>query len=149
MKTLVLGVGNLLLKDEGIGIHAIHALENEDLPPDVTLMDGGTGGLHLLSWLQDYDRIIMIDATLDDNPPGTVRLIHPRYASDFPPLMSAHEIGLRDMIEAMCLLGNLPEIRLIVISAADINEIGTTLSPEVQAALPEIVKLVKNYLLIY
>jgi len=146
MKTLVLGVGNLLLKDEGVGIHAIRALENEDLPPDVTLMDGGTGGLHLLSWLQDYERIIMIDATLDDNPPGTVRLIHPRYASDFPPLMSAHEIGLRDMIEAMCLLGNLPEIRLIVISAADINEIGTTLSPELQTALPEIIRLVKNQL---
>jgi len=146
MKTLVLGVGNLLLRDEGVGIHAIHTLENENLPPDVTLMDGGTGGLHLLSWLQGYDRIIMIDATLDNNPPGTIRLIQPRYASDFPPLMSAHEIGLRDMIEAMCLLGNLPEIRLIVVSAADINEVGTDLSPEVQAALPEIVKLVKNYL---
>jgi len=146
MKILVLGVGNLLLKDEGVGIHAIHALENENLPPNVTLMDGGTGGLHLLSWLQDYDRIIMIDATLDDNPPGTIRLIQPRYASDFPPLMSAHEIGLRDMIEAMCLLGNLPEIQLIVISAADISEVGTNLSPEVQAALPEVVQLVKKYL---
>ena len=146
MKTLVLGVGNLLLKDEGVGIHVIHALENEDLPPDVSLMDGGTGGLHLLSWLQDYDRIIMIDATLDDNPPGTIRLIQPRYASDFPPLMSAHEIGLRDMIEAMCLSGNLPEICLIVISAENINEIGTDLSPEVQAVLPEIIQLVKNQL---
>ena len=146
MKTLILGVGNLLLKDEGVGIHAIHALENENLPPDVTLMDGGTGGLHLLSWLQDYDRIIMIDATLDDNPPGTIRLIQPRYASDFPHLMSAHEIGLRDMIDAMYLTGKMPEIILIVISAADINEVGTNLSPEVQAALPEIIKLVKNYL---
>jgi hydrogenase maturation protease len=144
MKTLVLGVGNLLLKDEGVGIHAINLLENEDLPSDVSLMDGGTGGLHLLSWLQDCDRIIMIDAALDDNPPGTVRLIQPRYASDFPPLMSAHEIGLRDMIEAMYLLGNLPEIRLIVISAVNISEVGTDLSPEVQAALPVIVQLVKN-----
>ena len=146
MKTLILGVGNLLLKDEGIGIHAIRALENENLPPDVSLMDGGTGGLHLISWLQGYDRIIMIDATLDDNPPGTVRLIEPRYASDFPPLMSAHEIGLRDMIEAMSLTDNLPEIRLIVISAADINEVGTDLSPEIQAAIPEIVQLVKSQL---
>ena len=146
MKTLILGVGNLLLKDEGIGIHAIRALENEILPPDVGLMDGGTGGLHLISWLQGYDRIIMIDATLDDNPPGTIRLIQPRYASDFPPLMSAHEIGLRDMIEAMSLTGNLPEIRLIVISAADISEVGTDLSPEIQAAIPEIVQLVKSQL---
>jgi len=146
MRILILGVGNLLLKDEGVGIHAIRALENEKLPPDVSLMDGGTGGLHLISWLQGYDRIIMIDATLDDNPPGTIRLIQPRYASDFPHLMSAHEIGLRDMIEAMSLTDNLPEIRLIVISAADISEVGTDLSPEIQAVIPEIVQLVKNQL---
>ena len=59
-ETLVLGVGNLLLKDEGVGIHVIKALENEKLPAHVHLMDGGTGGLHLLSWLQGYDRIIRI-----------------------------------------------------------------------------------------
>ena len=106
-ETLVLGVGNLLLKDEGVGIHVIKALENEKLPAHVHLMDGGTGGLHLLSWLQGYDRIIMIDATLDNNLPGTVRLIQPRYATDFPPLMSAHEIGLKDMIDAMILTDDL------------------------------------------
>ena len=147
MKTLILGVGNLLLKDEGVGIHAIQELEKETLPPNVSLMDGGTGGLYLISWLQEYDRIIMIDATLDDNPPGTIRLIYPRFASDFPHLMSAHEIGLRDMIEAMSLMGNLPEILLIVISVADINEVGTELSPELQAVLTEIVELVKKQLI--
>jgi len=146
MKTLILGVGNLLLRDEGVGIHVIRELEKENLPPDVSLMDGGTGGLHLINWLQDYDRIIMVDATLDNNPPGTIRLIKPRYASDFPHLMSAHEIGLRDMIEAMSLMGNLPEIQLIVISAADISEVGMDLSPELQAVIPEIVQLVKNQL---
>ena len=146
MKTLILGVGNLLLKDEGVGIHVIRALETEILPPGVDLMDGGTGGLHLINWLQDYDRIIMIDATLDDNPPGTIRLIHPRYASDFPPLMSAHEIGLRDMIAALCLTGNMPEISLIVISVVNINEIGIELSPEIKAVIPEIIQLVKDQL---
>ena len=100
-------------KDEGVGIHVIKALENEKLPAHVHLMDGGTGGLHLLSWLQGYDRIIMIDATLDNNPPGTVRLIQPRYATDFPPLMSAHEIGLKDMIDAMFLTDDLPETHLL------------------------------------
>jgi len=148
MKTLILGLGNLLLCDEGVGIHAIRALENEKLPSDVDLMDGGTGGLHLISWLEGYDRIIMIDATLDDNPPGTIRLIKPRYASDFPHLMSAHEIGLRDMIEAMSLTGVLPEIQLIAVSAANINEVGTALSPELQAVLPEIVQLVNHLSLV-
>ena len=143
---LVLGVGNLLLKDEGVGIHVIRALEKEELPPNVSLMDGGTGGLHLISWIQDYDRIIMVDATLDSNPPGTVRLIRPRYATDFPPLMSAHEIGLRDMIAAMILTEKLPDIQLIVVSAEDISEVGMELTPVVQAAVPEVVEMIKKIL---
>lgn len=143
-ETLVLGVGNLLLKDEGVGIHVIRALESETLPPDVDLMDGGTGGLHLISWIQDYKCIIMVDATLDSHPPGTVRLIRPRYATDFPPLMSAHEIGLRDMIEAMIWMEKLPEIQLIVISAEDISEVGMELTPVVEAAVPKVVEMIKR-----
>jgi len=144
MKTLILGVGNLLLKDEGVGIHVIQALEKENLPSGVHLMDGGTGGFHLVSWLEEYERIIMIDATLDNNPPGTVRSLKPRFASDFPPLMSAHEIGLRDMIEIMQLTDKMPEVHLIVISALDISEVGMDLSPEVEAAIPEVINLVKK-----
>ncbi len=139
-----MGVGNLLLKDEGVGIHVIRALEKEELPPNVSLMDGGTGGLHLISWIQDYNRIIMVDATLDHNPPGTIRLIRPRYATDFPPLMSAHEVGLRDMIEAMILTEKLPDIQLIVVSAEDISEVGMELTPAVEAAVPEVVEMVKQ-----
>ncbi|WP_455624234.1 HyaD/HybD family hydrogenase maturation endopeptidase [Parabacteroides sp.] len=146
-ETLILGVGNLLLKDEGIGIHVIKALEKENLPAHVHLMDGGTGGLHLLSWLQGYNRLIMIDATLDSNPPGTVRLIQPRYATDFPPLMSAHEIGLKDMIDAMILTDDLPETHLIVISAANINEVGMELTPEVKAAIPEVIGTIRSLLI--
>ncbi|MDR0842039.1 MAG: HyaD/HybD family hydrogenase maturation endopeptidase [Acidobacteriota bacterium] len=145
MNVLVLGVGNYLLKDEGIGIHAIRALEAEELPKGVALLDGGTGGLYLLHWLQGYERIVMIDATLDEYPPGTVRRIRPRYAADFPPALSAHEIGLRDMIAAMTLVGGaLPDIRLIVVSVADFQEIGTELSPMVARAIPEVVRTVRE-----
>ena len=105
-------------------------------------MDGGTGGLHLISWLTGYDHIIMVDATLDSNPPGTVRLIYPKYASDYPPLMSAHEIGLRDMIETMILTGDLPEVHLIVVSAANLNEVNMELTPEVEASIPEVIKVI-------
>jgi hydrogenase maturation protease len=142
MKTLILGVGNLLLKDEGVGIHIVRALEKEELPPEVTVLDGGTGGLHLLSWLEGYDRIIMVDATLDGNPPGTIRLIRPRYASDYPLLMSAHEIGLRDMIEVMHLGEHAPEVELILISVCDINELTIQLSPAVEASIPEAIRLI-------
>ena len=106
--TLILGVGNVLLKDEGVGIHVVRELENETLPGHVEVLDGGTGGIHLLSWIQDYDRIIMIDATLDSYPPGTIRTLRPRYSKDFPLFMSAHEIGLKDMFEAMIVTNKLP-----------------------------------------
>jgi hydrogenase maturation protease len=144
MRTLILGVGNLLLQDEGAGIHVVRELGKQELPDGVDLLDGGTGGFHLISWLQEYERIIMIDATLDNNPPGTVRLIKPRYASDFPPLMSAHEIGLRDMLAVMQLTDELPEIHLIVVSVKNINGVNMELSPEVNAAVPEVIEIVKK-----
>ncbi len=144
MNTLILGVGNILLKDEGVGIHVIHALQKEELPSGVDIMDGGTGGFHLVSWIEKYDRIIMIDATLDKNPPGTVRILKPRYASDFPPLMSAHEIGLRDMMSIMELTGTMPEIDLIVISASDVSEVGMELTPEVEKAVQQVVEIIKG-----
>jgi hydrogenase maturation protease len=144
MKTLILGVGNYLLRDEGAGVHAVQALENEPLPPGVDLLDGGTGGLHLLGRLQEYDRLILIDAALDSHPPGTLRHIRLQYASDFPPLMSAHEIGLHDMMEVMMLCGPTPEIELLTVSVADVRELGVELTPPVKAALPEIIRLVKR-----
>lgn len=146
MNTLILGVGNLLLKDEGVGIHVVRALEKEGLPSGVDLLDGGTGGFHLLSWLENYNHIIMVDATLDSYPPGTVRRLRPRYATDFPPLMSAHEIGLRDMMTVMELTESMPEIDLIVISVADISEVGLELSHEVEAAIPGGVAMVRSIL---
>jgi hydrogenase maturation protease len=144
MNTLILGVGNLLLKDEGVGIHVIRALEQENLPSGVHLMDGGTGGFHLISWIEKYDRIIMIDATLDKNPPGTVRVLRPKYSSEFPPLMSAHEIGLRDMMSIMELTETMPQIDLIVISVEDISEVGMELTPAVKKVIPEVVEKIKQ-----
>lgn len=84
-RPLVLGVGNLLLGDEGIGVAAIRHLEQSGLAGRADLVDGGTGGFHLLSLFRDYAHIILIDATMDGKPPGTVSLIRPRYARDFPP----------------------------------------------------------------
>lgn len=144
MNTLILGVGNLLLKDEGVGIHVIRALEQENLPSGVHLMDGGTGGFHLISWIEKYDRIIMVDATLDKNPPGTIRVLRPKYSSEFPPLMSAHEIGLRDMMSIMELTETMPLIDLIVISVEDISEVGMELTPKVKKVIPEVVEKIKQ-----
>lgn len=139
---LILGVGNLVLKDEGIGIHVINRMEQEGIPNGVDLLDGGTGGIFLIGTLEQYKHIIMIDATLDDYPAGTIRCIKPHYSEDYPLLLSAHEIGLKDMIDAMIIQDAIPEIDLIVVSVIDVHEIGMSLSPEVERAIPRVIRKV-------
>jgi len=140
---LVLGIGNLLMNDEGAGIHVISSLEKEGLP-GADLMDGGTGGFHLLGFIQSYTTIIIVDASLDRFPPGHVRVLHPRYADDFPRQLSAHEIGLKDLIDSACLLGNMPQLHLVAISVRDFQDMGMELSPEVEQAIPEAMRCVRK-----
>ncbi len=135
---LVLGVGNLLVGDEGVGVHALRALEQEIWPSHVRLVDGGTGGLHLVELLRGPGRIVLIDATRDGEPPGTVAQFRARLAADFPPALGAHDIGLRDLIAAAALLGPLPRIDVITVSVVELKPMTMDLSPPVAAALPEV-----------
>lgn len=140
---LVLGIGNILLNDEGVGIHVINSLEKEEYK-GADLMDGGTGGFHLLGFLQSYKTIIMIDASLDQFPAGHIRILYPKYARDFPVQLSAHEVGLKDLLDACFLLGNMPDIHLVAISVKDFQDMGMELTPEVEAAIPAAVLKVKE-----
>jgi hydrogenase maturation protease len=140
---LVLGIGNLLLNDEGAGIHVVTRLEKENYK-SADLMDGGTGGFHLLGFIQSYKKIIIVDASLDQYPAGNVRVLHPKYAKDFPHQLSAHEIGLKDLIDAAFLLGNVPDICLVAISIKDFQEIGMELTPEVEKAILVAMEKVKE-----
>ncbi len=144
-KWLILGIGNLLLKDEGAGIHLVSRLEREHFM-DADLIDGGTGGFHLLGILGSYEKVIIVDASLDDEPVGTVRLLKPIYARDFPKQLSAHEIGLKDLLDALFLLGDKPDIYLITISVKDFQELGLELSHEVEEAIPLAIEKIKEVL---
>ena len=143
---LVLGIGNVLLGDEGIGVHTVRALEGETLPENVRLLDGGTGGFHLISVFQQYKKIILIDATLDGRTPGTVSLLKPRYAKDFPRTLSAHDIGLKDLVQSAALLGFLPEITLVTVSITDPQPLSMELSDLVAQAMIEVIAVVRAQL---
>ena len=145
-KILILGIGNVLLGDEGIGVHAVKCLEQQQFPDFVDLLDGGTGGFYMLSILEAYKTIIMIDATLDDLPAGTINLIEPEFASDFPKALSSHEIGLKDLVESAALLNHLPKIYLITVSVKEIADISMELSPEIQNIFPKIHELINDIL---
>ncbi len=136
--TLILGVGNYILGDEGLGVHLAQALSEEIAPGQADVLDGGTAGFQLMPYLESYPRVILVDATLDEQPIGTIRLIRPKFAQDFPRAMSTHEIGLRDLVEALSLVGRLPDVYLFVVSIRAIDNLSTELSPEVAAVLPEL-----------
>ena len=140
---LVLGIGNILMNDEGVGIHVVTRLEKEGYD-SADLMDGGTGGFHLLGFIQSYKTVIIVDAALDDFDAGHIRVLFPKYAKDFPKQLSAHEIGLKDLIDAAFMLGNMPEIHLVAISIKDFQDMGMELTSEIEAAIPEAIIQVKE-----
>jgi hydrogenase maturation protease len=142
-KTLILGIGNLLLGDEGVGVHLVRHLESlGPLPEGVECLDGGTGSMVLLEPMQSAGRLILVDATCDGNPPGTVQRLLPRFASDFPPSLSAHDIGLRDLLESFYLTGTPPEVVLYAVSIDLPQDMTTDLGPPVAAALPGLAEAV-------
>lgn len=143
---LILGVGNILLQDEGVGIHAIRKMEELEWPDHVKLLDGGTGGFHMLSILQEYKTIIMIDAALDKDPPGTIKVLEPKFSKDFPRVLSSHDIGLKDLLDSANLLGPLPKIHLIAVTIKPQQDLEMELSDEFRQIIPEIITKVKEIL---
>ena len=141
-RIVVIGVGNLLLKDEGIGIHAVQALQQLELPPDVKLIDGGTSP-DLIAYTRAGDKLIIVDAAKAGGEPGTIYRFKPEdLAAERASLASAHELGVVENLKLISLAGNEPsEIVIIGIEPREI-EFGTELSPELQQKLPEIVKVV-------
>jgi len=118
MKTLVLGIGNTLLTDEGIGIHVLRALEPELADrPDVTLLDGGTLSFTLAGPIGDADALIVVDAAQVKSKPGDWRLLEGEEMDAF--LMgnrkaSVHEVGLTDLRTIAILTGHWPEKRAML-----------------------------------
>lgn len=137
-KVLILGIGNVLMGDEGIGVHVVRHLQNMPLPEGVACLDGGTGSFNLLEPMQRAQKVILIDATIDGAPAGTVRRLTPRFSKDYPRTLTAHDIGLKDLLDAFYLLGHVPEVILYAISIAALQEVGTELSPEIAAVVEEV-----------
>lgn len=135
--TLILGVGNLLVGDEGVGVHVARELAAEDWPPHVTVLDGGTGGFHLLEHLQQHPRVILVDATRDGSPAGTVRSFRAATPLECPPALGAHDIGLRDLLSAAALLGGWGEVQVVTIAVETLEPMCLELSPTVAAAMPQ------------
>jgi hydrogenase maturation protease len=144
MDVLVLGLGNILLGDEGVGVRIVETLADcYDLPPEVETLDGGTSGMDLLNAVAGRDHLIVADAVnLDAEPGSVVRIADDDVQAFFRTRISPHQIGLSDLLAALVLLDEAPaRVTIIGVVPEDLG-LGTDLSPCATVARGEAAALV-------
>ena len=147
-RVLILGIGNMLMKDEGIGVHVVHQLQQQDLPDYVEIIDGGTSGLDILLSQEGSYKLIVIDAVRAGNKPGTIyktEYLAPRPAWGFSPgqsKASLHQLGLIEALAAAEKMSCAPgEVIIIGVEPEEIN-LGLELSESVKRSIPKIIEQV-------
>lgn len=145
-KTLVLGVGNLLLSDDGVGIHTIQRLqEAHTFPEEVQVVDGGTCGLDLLQFLEGIERLIVVDAAQLGKTPGTVVRLEGEQVPAYLALKtSPHEIGLPELLFAAKLTNIYPSEVVVFGVQPESIETNLGMTPAVAARVDELVELVST-----
>jgi len=151
-ETLILGIGNSLLSDEGAGIHALNLLQSEysDIP-NLTFVDGGTLSFTLATWIEDCDSLIVFDAAELQMPAGSVKTFAGAEMDAFlgAAKRSAHEVGLMDLMDIARLTGHLPGNRALIGIQPEYMDWGMQPTQSVHRALPiavnEAVKLVETW----
>jgi hydrogenase maturation protease len=141
MRVVILGVGNILLTDEGVGVYAVNELAARyDLPPEVEVIDGGTSGMDCLDQVSEADHLLIADAMRSKKEPGTItRLSGDQIPAFFKTKISPHQVGLSDMLATLNFHGLMP--RNIVLIGVEPLSFATAmeLSPPVQARLDDVV----------
>jgi|GEM_PF-349006 len=142
-KTVILGVGNVLLSDEGVGVHVANELLKMDLPPGVSVVEGGTDGFSLLNIITDADRLIVVDAVKGGAEPGSIYRFDANEIRSVPSgfKTSVHQVGILEVIDLSGLIGKTPRTTVIGIEPKSF-EMSLELSPEVMEKVPRIIELV-------
>src|SRR5208283_5313415 len=143
-KVLVLGVGNLLLKDDGVGVHLINALRDTSFPDNVQLIDAGTVSHQLISQFHEADYLIVVDAVSANDVPGSIFRFSPddiRF-SQTEYKLSLHEMNLIDVLQMAEMTGPKPDTIIIGVQPKDVSSWSLELSDEVEAVLPRVRELV-------
>lgn len=140
---LILGIGNILLRDEGVGVRVVEAMQGLDLPEGVELVDAGTAGADLVDIMADRRKVIVVDAIEAQGAPGTILRLN---GEDLLPepggLLSLHQLGLVESLFMAKQLGCAPgEVIVFGIQPGQIRA-GLELSPEVASAVPKVIEAV-------
>lgn len=145
-RIVVLGVGNELLSDEGVGIHVVKEIQQKNIfPPEIEVMEGGTDGFGLINIITDTDRLIVIDSIKGGSEPGTLYKFDIEDAPGTPDLFktSVHQIGILEVINLSSLIGKTPKTTVIGVEPKSITT-GMELSEDVRAKIPRVIELIKE-----
>ena len=141
-RTLIVGIGNLLCRDEGIGVHVVHEMEGMEVPPHIELLDMGTSTMDLISHLKDVKKLIVIDAMKAGGTPGTIYKCRPEDLlpkGDEP--ISLHEIGVLETLSMAKKMGM--EIQTVIIGVEPrVLDWGMELTEEIKGVIPSIIEAV-------
>ncbi|MDS0527534.1 HyaD/HybD family hydrogenase maturation endopeptidase [Clostridium sp. SHJSY1] len=141
--TVIIGIGNILLRDDGVGVHTINYLRNENISSTIELVDGGTSTLNILSYFLDYSRVIVIDCLRAGYEPGTIYKINPdeiiNYKSEN---LSLHDVQILDVIKMANMIGKFPKVTIIGIEPEEIS-LNTELTETIKNKVHEIIKHIK------
>jgi hydrogenase maturation protease len=144
-RILVLGVGNLLLSDEGVGVHVAQRMMTMAMPPEVQVVEGGTDGFGLVNVITEADRMILIDAVRGGGQPGSIYRFEIEDCPPYPDIFktSVHQISILEVINLSSLIGSTPRTTIIGIEPACV-EMGMELSPPVAAKIPKIIQMIEE-----
>jgi len=144
MGKFVVGIGNVLLRDEGVGCHVVHAMEGISLP-DVEIIDGGTGA-DVLQLLEGAEKVVIVDAVKGGGAPGQIYRFHlDDITVEQKPFLSLHDMDLVGSLKSTQLWHNVGEAVIIGVEPKEINW-GLELSPELQERLPQIIDAILSEL---
>ena len=143
-RIVVLGIGNILLADEGVGVRALELVRESDDEGDLILVDGGTLGIALLELVENADGLIVIDAARLDRKPGSVDCYRDEAMDGLlcSRLRTVHELGLKDLLDMARVSGALPPRRALIAVEPAVIDWGMKLSPAVEGALAQVSQLV-------
>jgi len=142
-RNVILGVGNLLLSDEGVGVHVANELMKMDLPPGVSVVEGATDGFGLIGVITEADRLIVVDAVKGGDAPGSIYHFDIDEVQDCPAgfKTSLHQIGILEVIRLLGLIGKKPHTTIIGVEPKSL-EMSMELSPEVKDKIPRMIELI-------
>ena len=138
---LILGIGNYLMGDEGIGVQFVKNLDTSRFPEGISFLDGGTCGFSLVPYIESHEHVIIVDATMDGKEEGTITLLTPKFSDDFPVSLSGHNFGLKDMVDILTFMDKMPNIYLFTVTISKMEPMYLELSPKVAAAIPKVTEM--------